>query len=72
MLARARSRDVLLPVLLYPMTIPVMIGGVMGTVALTQPEPQEALAWFWINLLVFWDVVFITLSMWTFDPLMTE
>ncbi len=72
MLSRARSRDVLLPVLLYPMTIPVMIGGVMGTVALTQPEPQEDLAWFWINLLVFWDVVFITLSMWTFDPLMTE
>ena len=54
------------------MTIPVMIGGVMGTVAQIQPEPQEALAWFWVNLLVFWDLVFITLSMWTFDPLMTE
>jgi len=72
MLARARSRDVLLPVLLYPMTIPVMIAGVMGTVALTQPDPAEALAWFWINLLVFFDAVFVTLSIWTFEPLMTE
>ena len=31
MLARARSRDVLLPILLYPVTIPVMIAGVRGT-----------------------------------------
>ena len=34
MLARARSRDVLLPILLYPVTIPVMIAGVRGTGAL--------------------------------------
>lgn len=72
MLARARSRDILLPILLYPMTIPVMIAGVRGTAALLSPEPQLGLAWFWINLLVLWDVVFVTLSMWTFEPLMTE
>src|SRR5882672_6357368 len=34
MLVRARSRDVLLPILLYPITIPVIIAGVRGTVAL--------------------------------------
>ena len=72
MLARARSRDILLPILLYPMTIPVMIAGVSGTAALVVPEPALGLAWFWVNLLVFWDVVFMTLSMWTFEPLMTE
>jgi heme exporter protein CcmB len=33
MLVRARSRDVLLPVLLYPITIPVIIAGVRGTAA---------------------------------------
>ena len=32
MLVRARSRDVLLPILLYPITIPVIIAGVRGTV----------------------------------------
>ena len=36
MLVRARSRDVLLPVLLYPMTVPVMIAGVRGTAALLE------------------------------------
>src|SRR5947208_4038274 len=31
MLVRARTRDVLLPILLYPITVPVMIAGVRGT-----------------------------------------
>jgi len=72
MLARARSRDVLLPLLLYPVTIPVMIAGVRGTSALLDAEPNIGMAQFWIVLLLFFDVVFITLSLWTFEPLMTE
>jgi heme exporter protein B len=72
MLVRARSRDVLLPVLLYPITIPVIIGGVRGTAALLGDPPDVAMAQFWIGLLLFFDVVFIVLSLWTFEPLMTE
>jgi heme exporter protein B len=72
MLVRARSRDVLLPVLLYPITIPVIIGGVRGTAALLGDPPDAAMAQFWIGLLLFFDVVFIVLSLWTFEPLMTE
>jgi len=72
MLVRARSRDVLLPILLYPITIPVIIGGVRGTLALLQDVPDVAMTRFWITLLVFFDVVFVTLSLWTFEPLMTE
>jgi hypothetical protein len=30
------------------------------------------MARFWIALLVFFDVVFVTLALWTFEPLMTE
>jgi heme exporter protein B len=72
MLSRARSRDVLLPVLLYPITIPVIIAGVRGTAAIAQPVPDEAMATFWIMVLVAFDAVFVTVSLWTFDPLMTE
>lgn len=72
MLVRARSRDVLLPVLLYPITIPVIIAGVRGTAALLQATPDEPMARFWAALLVFFDVVFVTLALWTFEPLMTE
>jgi heme exporter protein B len=72
MLVRARTRDVLLPILLYPITIPVIIAGVRGTSALLEPTPDAALAVLWISLLAFFDVVFLTLSLWTFEPLMTE
>jgi heme exporter protein CcmB len=72
MLVRARSRDVMLPVLLYPITIPVVIGGVRGTAALFEAPPADAVAGMWIALLLFFDVVFLTLSLWTFEPLMTE
>jgi heme exporter protein CcmB len=72
MLTRARSRDVLLPILLYPVTIPVMIAGVRGTSALLAAEPQLDMARLWVMLLLAFDVVFVTLSLWTFEALMTE
>ena len=72
MLVRARSRDVLLPVLLYPITVPVMIAGVRGTAALLQPEVDLAVVQFWAALLLAFDVVFITLALWTFEPVMTD
>lgn len=72
MLVRARSRDVLLPVLLYPVTVPVIIAGVRGTAALLQPEFDAVVARFWLSLLVCFDVVFVTLALWTFEPLMKD
>lgn len=72
MLIRARSRDVLLPVLLYPMTIPVIIAGVRGTAALLQAETDVASARAWLSILFFFDVVFLTLALWTFEPVMGE
>jgi ABC-type transport system involved in cytochrome c biogenesis permease component len=72
MLVRARSRDVLLPILLYPITIPVIIAGVRGTAALLQPEADIPIARMWFSMLVFFDIVFVTLALWTFEPAMTE
>lgn len=72
MLVRARSRDVLLPILLYPITIPVIIAGVRGTAALLQPEADLPIARMWLSLLIFFDVVFVTLALWTFEPAMSE
>jgi heme exporter protein CcmB len=72
MLVRARSRDVLLPILLYPIIFPVIIAGVRGTAALLQPELETDVARFWLALLATFDVVFVTLALWTFEPLMTD
>jgi heme exporter protein B len=72
MLVRARTRDVLLPVLLYPITVPVIIAGVRATATLLQPELDMDSVRFWLALLGCFDVVFVTLALWTFEPLMTD
>ena len=72
MLVRARSRDVLLPVLLYPVVVPVIIAGVQGTTALLQPAFDAAVVRFWLLLLVTFDVVFVVLALWTFETVMSD
>ena len=72
MLVRAQSRDVLLPILLYPMVVPVVIAGVRGTAAIFAAEPDFGVAQTWLAMLVFFDAVFLTLALWTFGPVMSE
>jgi heme exporter protein CcmB len=72
MLIRAHSRDVLLPVLLYPITVPLVIAGVRGTASIFAVEPNLAVAQAWLSMLVFFDAVFLTLALWVFGPVMSE
>lgn len=72
MLVRAHSRDVLLPVLLYPIAVPVIIAGVRGTASIFAQEPNLEAAQAWLSMLVFFDAVFVTLALWTFGPVMSE
>jgi heme exporter protein CcmB len=72
MLVRAQSRDVLLPILLYPITIPVIIAGVRGTAALFQADVDVPIARMWLGMLLAFDVMFVTLALWTFEPAMSE
>jgi heme exporter protein B len=72
MLVRARTRDVLLPVLLYPITVPVMIAGVRGTSSLLSVPADTATATMFIGLLSSFDIVFVTLALWIFEPVMAE
>ena len=68
----ARTRAILLPILLYPVAVPVVIAGVQGTAAIFAPEPNVVLARMWLGLLVFFDAVFVTVALWVFEPVMTE
>ncbi len=72
MLARTRTRDVLLPLLLYPMSVPIIIGGVRGTSAALADPYVPGVVSLWLPLLICFDAVFATLALWTFGALMTE
>jgi heme exporter protein B len=72
LLVRARSRDVLLPLVLFPIVVPVIIAGVRGTNALFLPEPDFAMVRVWLAMLVSFDAVFLSLAMWTSGPLLSD
>jgi heme exporter protein CcmB len=71
-LLKVRSRDVLLPVILYPLLMPLFVAGTKATAALVAEVPNLELAWFWIQFLGIYDAVFLVLSLWTFESLVIE
>src|SRR5262245_39103935 len=71
-LLKVRSRDVLLPVILYPLLVPLFVAGTKTTAALVGEMPNLEVAWFWIRFLGIYDAVFLVLSLWTFESLVIE
>ena len=71
-LLKVRSRDVLLPVILYPLLVPLFVAGTKTTAALVATQPNLEVAWFWIRFLGIYDAAFLVLSLWTFESLVIE
>lgn len=66
MTVQIRAREVMLPILLLPLIVPVIIGAVEATGAVLQGE--SALFYRpWIVLLIVFDVIFTIVSFWVFD-----
>ena len=61
---RTRSREIMLPLLLFPISIPALLAMVEGTTAVLTGEFS---ARFWIALLLAYDVVFTTVSLLLFE-----
>ena len=71
MASRLRARDVLLPLLLFPMLIPVLVGSVEATAALMGRDVMGEAA-SWIELLVAFDVIFLVAALLTFESIVEE
>ena len=66
MASRSRAREVLLPLLLFPMLIPVILAAIQATKAiLGRDVMQEAGAW--ISLLAGFDVIFLMATFLAFE-----
>ncbi|HEY1801101.1 MAG TPA: heme exporter protein CcmB [Terriglobales bacterium] len=64
---RTRSREIMLPLLLFPISIPALLAMVQGTAAVLGGEFS---ARFWIALLVTYDVVFTIASLFLFETVL--
>ncbi len=69
MTAQARARELLFPVLLLPVLVPVLLGTVKATEALLLHEPLAAVA-HWLKLLAAADVVYLAIGLLTFDVIL--
>ena len=65
-----RSREVLLPLLLFPMMIPVLIAAVRATSEVFHGDTGAIARW--INLLIGFDVIFLVLSFLGFSSLIED
>jgi heme exporter protein B len=71
-LLRVRARDVLLPVILYPILIPLFVAAtrVTGDLLATPVDLEDA--WYWIAFLGMFDAAFLVVSLWVFESLVIE
>jgi len=71
MAVQTRTRDVLLPILLFPVVVPILIAAVKASGGyLTGAKMEEILPW--LNLLIVYDVIFIAIAFMVFDFVVEE
>jgi heme exporter protein B len=71
MAVQTRTRDVLLPILLFPVVVPILIAAVKASGGyLTGAGMDEILPW--LNLLIAYDVIFTAIAFMVFDYVVEE
>lgn len=71
MAVNTRAREVMLPLLLFPVAVPLIIAAVKLTAGIMDGLPGAELARWW-QLLLGFDVIFLVLSFMTFDYVIEE
>jgi heme exporter protein B len=66
MTAHVRARELLLPVLLLPVQLPVLLGTVEATAEILRGQPLAAVI-SWLTLIAAADVIYVTLGILTFE-----
>lgn len=64
--ANLRARDVMLPVLLFPILVPVVVAAVKATTLVMRGDPMGDL-WTWLRILGLIDLVLLTVCTLTFE-----
>jgi heme exporter protein B len=71
MAVQTRTRDILLPILLFPVIIPAFIAAVKASSGFLVGAPMDEITP-WLNLLIVYDIVFTAVSFMVFDYIVEE
>ncbi|MBI4317055.1 MAG: heme exporter protein CcmB [Chloroflexi bacterium] len=66
-----KAREVMLPILFFPIVVPVVIAAVKSTVLVFDGNPLTQIAG-WLNLMVVFDAIFLVLSYLSFEFILEE
>lgn len=71
MASRLRAREVLLPLLLFPMLVPLLLAAVQATRAILTGDVMEQ-SGSWIRMLVVFDVIFFVGALYAFEHVIED
>ena len=71
MTVQIKAREVMFPLMLLPLVVPVIIGAVEATRGALDKDPFE-LYQMWLQLLTVFDVVFLIVSYWLFEFILED
>ena len=69
--ANLKTRDIMLPILLYPLIIPIIIGSVRMTGQVLAGEPLSNMM-NWVSLTLCFDIIYIAISIMVIDFVLEE
>ncbi len=69
MAAATRARELLLPILVFPLIVPVVIGSVRATATLLAPVANDPP---WLGLIIAFDAIFLSVATLTFGYVIEE
>jgi heme exporter protein B len=71
MAVQAHTRDILLPILLFPVVLPVVVAAVKASSGILLLNPADEIMP-WINLLLVYDVIFLVIGWLVFDKVVED
>jgi len=71
MAVQARTRDILLPILLFPVVLPVILAAVKGSTGFLDGSEMDLIRP-WLNLLIVYDIIFSAVAFMVFDYVVEE
>ena len=71
MAVQARTRDILLPILLFPVVLPVILAAVKASTGFLEGSEMELIRP-WLNLLIAYDIIFSAVAFMVFDYVVEE
>jgi heme exporter protein B len=69
MAAATRARELLLPILVFPLIVPVVIAAIRLTQDIMAPTMNEPP---WLSLIIVFDIIFLSISMLAFQYVIEE